>query len=172
VKAGAQAGWISFALCVVACGGATAEGSARTTTPNAPPSEPAQDAPPPEPEPEPAPPGTVQSVQAGGIPRAALLTVLSGGVGRFLQQVRAEAKVESGRFVGWRIVKLFGEDLSSPPSSAALRPGDVVLRVNGQSIERPEQFKNVWDSLATASEIVLQSEREGAPRELRYRIVD
>ena len=112
-------------------------------------------------------------MQAGDIPRVQLLAVLSAGVGRFLQHVRAEAQLDNGRFVGWRLVKLFDADMESPPApDAVLRPGDVVQRVNGQSIERPEQFKNVWDSLATASELVLHIDRGGSQSDLRYRIVE
>jgi S1-C subfamily serine protease len=112
----------------------------------------------------PAPP----RLEAGEISRTALLAVLSEGVGRFLQRVRAEAHVVRGRFVGWRIVSLL------PPAGAegnGVRAGDTVMRVNGQSIERPEQFKNVWDSLATESELVLLVERQGQPAQLHYRII-
>ncbi len=178
------AAWAACAACAVGCGGAAAEGSARAL--QKPPAERAPEpepAPPVEPEPmpssapvEPPAPGGVAplpgTVQGSDIPRPQLLGVLSAGVGRFLQHVRAEATLDHGRFVGWRLVKLFDADLQSAPPDAVLRPGDVVTRVNGQSIERPEQFKNVWDSLATASELVLNIERDGAKSELRYRIVE
>lgn len=114
-----------------------------------------------------SPPALEGTVEAGEIPRPALLAVLSAGVGRFLQKVRAQPKLESGRFVGWTLVDLFDQ---KPP--AVLLPGDTVMRVNGQSIERPEQFKNVWDSLATESELVLLVERSGQQSQVRYRIVD
>ena len=109
-------------------------------------------------------------VDAGEISRAALTVVLSGGVGRFLQRLRAEPHLEAGRFVGWRLVRLF--DGGSPENDSVLRPGDTVIRVNGQSIERPEQFKNVWDSIATSSDLVLQVQRGGKQSDVRYRIVD
>jgi hypothetical protein len=112
-----------------------------------------------------SPPVLEGTVEAGEIPRPALLAVLSAGVGRFLQKVRAEPKLAGGRFVGWTLV-----DLWNP--GTVLLPGDTVLRVNGQSIERPEQFKNVWDSLATESELVLLVERSGHTGQVRYRIVD
>jgi len=101
------------------------------------------------------------------IPRPVLLAVLSAGVGRFLQQVQLEPTLERGRFVGWRLVRVFDAAQAGP---AGLRPGDTVLRVNGQSIERPEQFKNVWDSLATESLLILQVERGGQRSEIRHRI--
>lgn len=113
---------------------------------------------------EPAP----SPIEAGVISRAALDAVLASGIGRFLQQVRAEPALSSGRFVGWRVVTLFpGHDGGQV---SALRPGDLVIRVNDQRIERPEQFKKLWDSLADAHEIVLDIQRDGKPSRLRYAI--
>ena len=186
-------------LGISACGGATAEGSAHAVTPV---SEPPSTEPAPEPVAKPAtpdvttpaappdtgppaPPGTpdvppppddsalpmATAVQGAEIPRGALLAVLSGGVGRFLQKVRAEPHLVNGRFIGWRLIQLFQPDPSRPPSPT-LQLGDTVLRVNGQSIERPEQFKNVWDSLATASELILDIQRNGQTSTIHYRIVD
>jgi type II secretory pathway component PulC len=51
-----------------------------------------------------------------------------------------------------------------------LRPGDTIVRVNGESIERPEAFKAVWDSLVDAKEIVLEIERDGQASKLHYTI--
>ena len=54
----------------------------------------------------------------------------------------------------------------------ALTTGDVVTRVNGQSVERPEQAFQVWDSLRVASALVVEFEREGETHTMRYEIVD
>jgi hypothetical protein len=102
----------------------------------------------------------------GDIPRTTLAAVLDAGIGRFLQQVQTEPHLEQGRFVGWRLLTPI------PPEGGALRPGDTVVRVNGQSIERPEQFKNVWDSMATSSELVLDVLRGEHRGQVRYEIVD
>jgi len=107
-------------------------------------------------------------VNAGVIPRAALKAELANGIGRFLQQVRTQPVVSRGRFVGWRLMTLF-------PSRGdihvnVLKPGDTVLRVNGQSVERPEDFKALWDSLAEAPQLVLEIERDGEASSLRYSI--
>lgn len=110
-------------------------------------------------------------LDAGDIPRPMLLAVLSGGVGRFLQNVQLEPQLDRGRFVGWRVVALF-ERTPELKQRSVLRAGDTVSRVNGQSIERPEQFKNVWDSLATESQLVLSVTRGGKQSQVRYRIVD
>lgn len=107
-------------------------------------------------------------INAGVISRDALQSVLASGIGRFLQQVRAEPSVTRGRFIGWRVVTLF-------PNRAdihvqVLRPGDTVMRINGKSIERPEQFKTLWDAMASATELVLDIQRDGRASRLRYTI--
>jgi hypothetical protein len=145
--------------------------------PPAPPPDPGPPAPstdpgPPPPAAEPLPDAVLPTeLDAGDIPRPMLLSVLSGGVGRFLQNVQLEPHLDRGRFVGWRVVALF-ERTPELKQRSVLRPGDTVSRVNGQSIERPEQFKNVWDSLATQSELVLSVTRGGKQSQVRYRIVD
>jgi len=57
-------------------------------------------------------------------------------------------------------------------ASLDLRPGDTVTRVNGKSIERPEQAIAVWDELRTASNLVVDYRRDGEPHTLRFTIVD
>ena len=107
-------------------------------------------------------------MEAGVISRAALQSVLASGIGKFLQQVRAEPSVTRGRFIGWRMVSLFPD--RSDVHVQVLRAGDTVTRVNGQSIERPEQFKALWDAMASANELVLDIQREGRGSRLRYTI--
>ena len=107
-------------------------------------------------------------LNAGVISRAVLQAELASGIGRFLQQVRAEPSLARGRFMGWRVLTLF-------PNRAdihvqVLRPGDTVMRVNGQSIERPEEFKSLWDAMAKADELVLDIQRNGRKSRLRYTI--
>ena len=107
-------------------------------------------------------------MNAGVISRAVLDAELASGIGRFLQQVKTTPSIVRGRFVGWRVVSLYSnrEDIRV----SVLRPGDTVTKVNGQSIERPEQFKALWDGMAKASELVLDIQRDGQPSRLRYTI--
>jgi type II secretory pathway component PulC len=107
-------------------------------------------------------------LNAGVISRAALQAELASGIGKFLQQVRAEPAVARGRFLGWRVTALFPN--RSDVHVLVLRPGDTVTRVNGQSIERPEQFKALWDGMSSATELVLDIQREGRNSRLRYTI--
>jgi len=72
------------------------------------------------------------------------------------------------RFVGFRIAELRGPRWRG----IDLKPGDVVTAVNGFSIERPEQAQQAFLSLAVASELRVDYERDGQPRTLRLAIVD
>jgi len=186
---------VALGTASVGCGGVSAEGAASTTVrapkpaqkppepapqsaersptkPQAPP-EAAAAAPPPAAEGSPAaaaaPAELPETVAGADIPRAQLLLVLQQGVGRMLQKVHIEPHLERGHFAGWTIVSLF--DGTPELSRGLLLPGDTLLRVNGQSIERPEQFKNVWDSLPTEAELVLRIARNGKQSEIRHRIV-
>jgi hypothetical protein len=109
-------------------------------------------------------------VSTGAISRDELLPVLDGGLGRFLQNVETEPAFHKGSFVGFRIVSLFpGEPAFA---SLDLRPGDTVTRINGKSIERPEQAAAVWEDLRTASNLVVDYRRGAEEHALRFTIVD
>jgi type II secretory pathway component PulC len=109
-------------------------------------------------------------VNAGVIRRGALRAELARGIGQFLRQVRTEPAFAKGRFVGWRVLELFPK--RSDIRVLVLRPGDTVLRINGHSVERPEDFKVVWDSLTEAHELVVDMLRDGHPSKLHYAIAD
>jgi type II secretory pathway component PulC len=112
--------------------------------------------------------GLPPQVDGGAIPRDLLKAELANGIGRFFQQVRPEPVVSRGRFVGWRIATLFPNrpDLKVK----GVQTGDIVLRVNGESVERPEDFKAVWDALAEAKQLVLDIERAGETTSVHYAI--
>jgi hypothetical protein len=109
-------------------------------------------------------------VNAGVISRAAFQAELARGIGSFLRQVRTEPAFVRGRFTGWRVLDLFSR--RTDVHVQVLRPGDTVSRVNGHAVERPEEFKALWDSLAKASELVLDIQRAGHASKLRYAIAD
>jgi type II secretory pathway component PulC len=109
-------------------------------------------------------------VNAGVITRRTLQAELARGIGRFLRDVRTEPAFSRGRFVGWRVLELFPK--RPEIKVQVLRPGDTVLRVNGHSVERPEEFKVVWDGLASASELVIEIQRDSRLSKLRYTIAD
>ena len=108
-------------------------------------------------------------IEAGQITRAELNAVLGAGIPRFLQQVRTEPQRDGNRFIGWRLLSIFDDPRFA---EGPLRIGDIVLGVNGRTIERPEQFFSVWESMSAAVELRLQLLRAGQAYEVRYAIVD
>lgn len=103
---------------------------------------------------------------AARIRREELAAVLEAGLGRFLQRVETEPHARRGRFVGFRLRTFFDDDPRYV--HVDLRVGDTITRVNGRSVERPEQALAIWNELADASELVVEYLREGEPRELRF----
>ena len=106
----------------------------------------------------------------GEISRSQLDATLAEGPGRFLQGVVTEPHREEGRFVGFRLMSFFPADPRF--EGVDLRRGDVVTRVNGTFIERPEQLIQVWEALASAEALVVHYLRGGEARTLNYSIVD
>jgi hypothetical protein len=104
----------------------------------------------------------------GTIMRAAIVRVRDMGLGYFLQHVEVEALLKEGSFVGWQVKALHE---ASDWVGYDLRVGDVVSRINGLPIERPNQAKDALKACAVASEIIVTGERAGAPLSLRIPIV-
>jgi type II secretory pathway component PulC len=88
------------------------------------------------------------------------------------QLKRADVMVEDypamkdGRFYGFRLKAL------NPDWAVDLRPGDVIVRVNGQVIEHPEEADAALRSLEKAPALKIDYEREGKMRSLEIPIVD
>ncbi|MEO6954715.1 MAG: hypothetical protein ABI321_23145 [Polyangia bacterium] len=107
---------------------------------------------------------------SGTITRAELVAVLDAAPGRFLAHVDTEPHFVSGRFHGWTLASFFPGDTRF--EAVDLEPGDVVLTVNGRSIEKPDQLMQVWDSLRRERALIVVVERGGVPHQLRYEILD
>lgn len=123
------------------------------------------------PSPPSAPPSSQLGPSAPGtIRRSELATVLDKSPGYFLQHVQTEPRFAAGRFHGWRLVSFFPGDTRF--AGVDLQAGDVVTRINGRAIEQPEQFMTVWTELRSSKELVVDVERDGAPRTLRWIIAD
>jgi len=121
--------------------------------------------------PAPALTATPARTQVHTVDRSAVRAVVARGLGAFLQHVDIDDKpvFVQGRFHGFAIAKLTDPTFWT---GVDIKPGDVVVSVNGLPIERPEQAQVVLDSLATANELRVALERDGQPRELVYSIVD
>jgi type II secretory pathway component PulC len=105
------------------------------------------------------------------IARSLIRATVARGLGAFLQRVELddEPVFTGGKFHGFRI-----SALHDPPfwSGVDLKPGDVVVSVNGLPIERPEQALAAFDALQTAPELRVAYERQGHALALVYPIID
>jgi S1-C subfamily serine protease len=110
-----------------------------------------------------------KAVKPGTIPRADLERVLSQSPGAFLSHIDSAPTFQGRRFSGWRLNAFFPGD---PRFGGALQAGDVVTRVNGQSIEQPEQFMQVWEGARFRRDLTVDILRDGRPRTLSWQIVD
>ncbi len=90
--------------------------------------------------------------------------------GAFLRRVSTEVRLRQGRFAGWRIVSFAPSDLIF--TDGPLRPGDVILKVNGHTLERPDDLLELWQALRSAPSLTVDLERNGVGSTLRWTIVD
>lgn len=97
----------------------------------------------------------------GHVLRADVDRALGQGPPWLLRRVVPEEVLRDGVFVGWRLVALTDEW-----SGVDLKPGDIVTRVNGRTLEREGDLWAAWVAVAGASEIRVSYERDGAAREL------
>lgn len=111
---------------------------------------------------KPAP--AVPRQRTGEIQRAELDRVLEAGPGRLLARVQVKANVTRGRFNGWEVVRI-------PWPGVDLVAGDVILTVNGRTLEHPLELKVLWDDLRKANAIAVEVDRKGEKFGLRFTIV-
>lgn len=114
-------------------------------------------------------PAPVEAGPTTSITRSKVRGALKAGLGAFLQNVVIDGPVFlAGKFHGFRIGKIASKDFAG----VDLKAGDVVTRVNGFTVERPETAFEAFQSLEVASELRVDYERDGEPRSLRFAIVD
>jgi type II secretory pathway component PulC len=133
---------------------------------------------------EPMPPGVITSLESpappdpslapavtqtpGTLARVDVERIVDAGLGRFLSHVQVEPSLSGGKFKGWNIVALQPRELWS---GIDLRPGDVVTRVNGMSIEREMEAYDAFQAVRGASKLEVSYLRQREPRTLSYVIV-
>jgi hypothetical protein len=101
----------------------------------------------------------------GTLTREGIVAIVDGGLGRFLQHLALEPSLEAGKFRGFRVASI-----DPAWHGAGILSGDVITRVNGHPIERPEQALTAFESLRTASEVRVDLTRAGVAESVRYRI--
>jgi len=121
------------------------------------------------PQSEPAPACEIFA-KPGVLHRAALVQMLDAGLARWLQGVEGDRMLANHRFQGWLIKSLHPTDPCY--REIDLRPGDIVQKVNGKSVEKPEQAFDVAESLRTAPAIVVDLLRDGKAQRTTISIVE
>lgn len=106
----------------------------------------------------------------GVLRREPLARAVQGGLGRWLQGVDVEPARKAGKFHGWRIQRLHPADPCY--RDVDLRPGDVVVRVNGHAIERPEQANAVFLDLAARPTLRVDYFRGEQPLSITFVVGD
>ena len=93
---------------------------------------------------------------------------IARGLGYFLQNVSVEdyPVMRGSKFYGFKIKDINAE------LGVDLRPGDVVTRVNGLSIEHPEEADAAMRSLEKAPSLRVDFERDGKPKTLELPITE
>jgi type II secretory pathway component PulC len=123
----------------------------------------------------PSPPATAPTTTAAAVPvkttslrRSQVNAGIAHGLGYFLQNVTVEDNpvMHGSKFYGFKIKAINAE------LGVDLQPGDVVTRVNGMSIERPEQADAAMRSLEKAPALRVELERDGKPRTLELPITE
>lgn len=114
------------------------------------------------------PPAPRAPTPANSVRRSAVADIQTRGLGVFFQNVEVEdyPVMREGRFVGFRLRAL------NPEWGVDLKPGDVILRVNGMAIEHPEDAQAALKSLEKASALRVDFERDGKARTLELPIVE
>ena len=94
--------------------------------------------------------------------RAELEGTVRAGLGAFLANVTVSPALSRGRFVGWRIERARNL-VRWTRAGLGIHMGDVVTRVNGGALERPDEALAVFNALREAAELRVELLREGQP---------
>ena len=94
---------------------------------------------------------------------------LRRGASYFIRQVSVTPIEEQDEFVGFRLDTLFEDHVLF--TEGEIRRGDIVQRINGLPIGRPEQFMRVWEGLKVRDTLTLQILRSGQPLVITWVVV-
>lgn len=106
----------------------------------------------------------------GTLERAEVDEVLLAGPQAFIGKIRVTPAMLADKFVGFRLEELFPDDVRF--RKVDLHAGDILLRINGQPIERPDDFLKIWEQLKVAQELRIEYLRGAMVRLLSWKIVD
>lgn len=80
------------------------------------------------------------------ISRGQLESIVRDGPGPILQVVDVRAAFVRQRFIGWEFLGFLAP---TAMANADVRPGDILVSINSQTIARPEHLQRVWRQFVT-----------------------
>ncbi len=95
--------------------------------------------------------------------------MLNRGASYFIRQIQVTPVKTEDQFIGFRLDKIFPNEPYF--EQGEIRVGDIVQRVNGLPIGRPEQFMQVWVGLKQQQQLVIQIIRKGEPLIVTWNII-
>jgi len=107
----------------------------------------------------------------GVIYRSELARATARGPAYLLRELGPEPHRIDGRFVGYRITRVFPDEPGLCDRPCDLRPGDVIVAVNGVRIERPEHLAALFAEVETMTELRVDRLRDGRGETRTYRIL-
>jgi general secretion pathway protein C len=87
--------------------------------------------------------------------------------GKLMRQARIVPHMQSGKIDGFKVYRIKDNSLYK---QIGLEDGDIIKRVNGSSIEGPEDGLKLFEVFKTAKSITLDLERKGAKKTLSYSV--
>jgi type II secretion system protein C len=90
-----------------------------------------------------------------------------GDINQFMTQARLKPYFEAGKPAGFSVSELIPGSLME---KLGLKNNDVIKKVNGMAVTRPEDVMQAYGQLQRDANIELEIERGGRPEVLRYEI--
>jgi len=104
------------------------------------------------------------------VQRDALLRLAERGPGWLLQRVTLEPVRRDDEFYGYRIAD--ANEAVQGQMAPQLEVGDVVRRVNGVELERPDDYVEAWSRLPRTDAVEIDFMRDGEAQTARWVVVE
>ena len=110
--------------------------------------------------------GAKPLVVNGQLSKADVQGVLEQGPQSMVASVQVEPFKENGRFLGFKLISAAANSVLA--RSQTIMIGDILISVNGYSLERPGQFMAAWDSIGRQSKLLIRVRRGRENIEFRW----
>ena len=107
-------------------------------------------------------------IMAGTITATDLSATLARGPQQFIAALSVRPIMEGRSFRGFQLLKI--APASPLAGTVHVRPGDVIISVNGAPVERPDQFMTLWEALPKAPHVDVKLRRAGHAMTYRWTV--